>query len=166
MVILDAEFQFDRHKLTYFFEADARIDFRDLVSELFSLYKTRIWMQQVDTTTIPRPEDPEVQLAFASGLLPQTSLLSVLRTFAGALIPQESYAKMGAGTSMGGGRKTDDPYARTLADTTSTPLLYQGSSTPSMTSSSLHEESLRGGYRYQGREKSLHPWSYLDSFQG
>ena len=52
MTILDAEYQFDRHKLTFFFEADRRIDFRELVSELFSLYKTRIWMQQVDTSVL------------------------------------------------------------------------------------------------------------------
>jgi hypothetical protein len=48
MSILDVEYQFDHHKLTVFFEADRRVDFRDLVSELFSLYKTRIWMQQVE----------------------------------------------------------------------------------------------------------------------
>ena len=41
-------YQFDRHKLTFFFEADGRIDFRELVRDLFSIYKTRIWMQQVD----------------------------------------------------------------------------------------------------------------------
>lgn len=91
MVILDAEFQFDRHKLTYFFEADRRIDFRELVSELFSLYKTRIWMQQVDTTTIPQAEDPEVRLAYASGLLPRSSQLSVLRSYTGALLLQGGY---------------------------------------------------------------------------
>lgn len=70
MSVLDAEFQFDRHKLTYFFEADRRIDFRELVSELFSLYKTRIWMQQVDTSTVQSNDDPEMKLAFASGILP------------------------------------------------------------------------------------------------
>ncbi|GMH90516.1 hypothetical protein TrST_g8995 [Triparma strigata] len=48
MNILDSEYQFDRHKLTFFFEADGRIDFRELVRDLFSIYKTRIWMQQVD----------------------------------------------------------------------------------------------------------------------
>ena len=47
MTILDAEYQFDRHKLV-FTEATHRIDFRELVSDLFSLYKTRIWMSQVD----------------------------------------------------------------------------------------------------------------------
>ena len=48
MTVIDAEYQFDRHKLTFFFEAEGRIDFRELVRDLFSMYKTRIWMQQLD----------------------------------------------------------------------------------------------------------------------
>eukprot|EP00591_Stephanopyxis_turris_P001239 CAMPEP_0195523562 /NCGR_PEP_ID=MMETSP0794_2-20130614/22821_1 /TAXON_ID=515487 /ORGANISM="Stephanopyxis turris, Strain CCMP 815" /LENGTH=1337 /DNA_ID=CAMNT_0040653585 /DNA_START=83 /DNA_END=4096 /DNA_ORIENTATION=+ len=48
MHVVDAEYQFDRHKLIFFFEADGRIDFRELVRDLFSIYKTRIWMQQLD----------------------------------------------------------------------------------------------------------------------
>ncbi len=51
MNVVDAEYQFDRHKLTFFFEAEGRIDFRELVRELFSIYKTRIWMQQTDKNT-------------------------------------------------------------------------------------------------------------------
>ena len=70
MVILDAEYQFDRHKLTFFFEADRRIDFRELVSELFSQYKTRIWMQQVDTSTLAS-NDAGTELAKATGFLPK-----------------------------------------------------------------------------------------------
>ena len=56
MEIRDAEYQFDRHKLTFYFEADKRIDFRELVSDLFALYKTRIWMQQIDTSFKPDQE--------------------------------------------------------------------------------------------------------------
>lgn len=48
MNVVDAEYQFDRHKLTFFFEAEGRVDFRELVRDLFSIYKTRIWMQQLD----------------------------------------------------------------------------------------------------------------------
>lgn len=51
MNVVDAEYQFDRHKLTFFFEAEGRIDFRELVRDLFSIYKTRIWMQQLDKNT-------------------------------------------------------------------------------------------------------------------
>ncbi|KAG8961627.1 hypothetical protein FRC03_005137 [Tulasnella sp. 419] len=44
MEVVDAEYQWDRRKLTFYFVADRRIDFRELVRELFRLYKTRIWM--------------------------------------------------------------------------------------------------------------------------
>jgi hypothetical protein len=64
MVIVDAEFQFDRHKLTFFFEADRRIDFRELVSDLFALYKTRIWMQQIDDSFRP---DRYMSMALLTG---------------------------------------------------------------------------------------------------
>merc|ERR1712157_684718 len=62
MNVVDAEYQFDRHKLTFFFEAEGRVDFRELVRDLFSMYKTRIWMQQLDkngvadNTEYPPPE--------------------------------------------------------------------------------------------------------------
>ena len=52
--------QFDRHKLTFYFEADGRIDFRELVRDLFSIYKTRIWMQQLDKAG---PRAAELDLA-------------------------------------------------------------------------------------------------------
>ncbi|KAI8369265.1 PSP1 C-terminal conserved region-domain-containing protein [Radiomyces spectabilis] len=44
MEVLNAEYQWDRRKLTFYFVADQRIDFRELVRELFKIYKTRIWM--------------------------------------------------------------------------------------------------------------------------
>lgn len=44
MEVVDAEYQWDRRKLTFYFEAEHRIDFRELVRELFKIYKTRIWM--------------------------------------------------------------------------------------------------------------------------
>ncbi|GMM50423.1 hypothetical protein DASB73_013810 [Starmerella bacillaris] len=44
MSIVDAEYQWDRRKLTFFYVANSRVDFRELVRELFRVYKTRIWM--------------------------------------------------------------------------------------------------------------------------
>ncbi|KAG9002502.1 hypothetical protein FRB94_003817 [Tulasnella sp. JGI-2019a] len=44
MEVVEAEYQWDRRKLTFYFVSDRRIDFRELVRELFRLYKTRIWM--------------------------------------------------------------------------------------------------------------------------
>ncbi|KAI8387442.1 PSP1 C-terminal conserved region-domain-containing protein [Blakeslea trispora] len=45
MEVVDAEYQWDRRKLTFYFEAENRIDFRELVRELFKIYKTRIWIE-------------------------------------------------------------------------------------------------------------------------
>ena len=44
MRVVDAEYQWDRRKLTLYYAASHRIDFRELVRELFRIYKTRIWM--------------------------------------------------------------------------------------------------------------------------
>lgn len=44
MEVVDAEYQWDRRKLTFYYTASQRIDFRELVKDLFKIYKTRIWM--------------------------------------------------------------------------------------------------------------------------
>ena len=49
LAIVNSEYQFDGGKLTFFYQADLRIDFRELVCELFNTFKTRIWMQQGNT---------------------------------------------------------------------------------------------------------------------
>ncbi|KAI8884404.1 PSP1-domain-containing protein [Backusella circina FSU 941] len=49
MQVVDAEYQWDRRKLTFYFIAERRVDFRELVRELFKLYKTRIWMCAVSS---------------------------------------------------------------------------------------------------------------------
>ncbi|KAI8142295.1 PSP1 C-terminal conserved region-domain-containing protein [Fennellomyces sp. T-0311] len=49
MDIVDAEYQWDRRKLTFYFVAERRVDFRELVRDLFKIYKTRIWMCSVNT---------------------------------------------------------------------------------------------------------------------
>jgi len=49
MEVVDAEYQWDRRKLTFYFVADRRIDFRELVRDLFKIYKTRIWMCAVNS---------------------------------------------------------------------------------------------------------------------
>ncbi|MEE8405242.1 MAG: regulatory iron-sulfur-containing complex subunit RicT [candidate division Zixibacteria bacterium] len=47
MKVVDVELQFDGNKMTVFFTADQRVDFRALVKELASEYKTRIEMRQI-----------------------------------------------------------------------------------------------------------------------
>lgn len=48
MEIVSSEYQWDRKKLTFYFKSDKRVDFRDLVKELYKTYKTRIWMCAVE----------------------------------------------------------------------------------------------------------------------
>jgi len=47
MKIVDVESQFDGNKITFFFTADHRIDFRALVRELAGKYRTRIELRQI-----------------------------------------------------------------------------------------------------------------------
>jgi cell fate regulator YaaT (PSP1 superfamily) len=47
MKVSDAEWQWDRRKLTIYFTADQRVDFRVLVRDLASLYRTRIDLRQI-----------------------------------------------------------------------------------------------------------------------
>ena len=47
MKLLKAEYTLDRSKLTFFFTADGRIDFRALVRDLARVFRTRIEMRQV-----------------------------------------------------------------------------------------------------------------------
>ena len=47
MKMSDAEWQWDRKKLTLYFTAEKRVDFRDLVRDLASTFKTRIELRQI-----------------------------------------------------------------------------------------------------------------------
>ena len=47
MNLVDTEYKFDNSKLLFYFTADGRIDFRDLVKELASIFKTRIELRQI-----------------------------------------------------------------------------------------------------------------------
>jgi cell fate regulator YaaT (PSP1 superfamily) len=47
MKVSDAEWQWDRNKLTVYFTAERRVDFRSLVRELASQFRTRIELRQI-----------------------------------------------------------------------------------------------------------------------
>ena len=54
MILTDVEFKFDRSKLLFFFTADGRIDFRDLVKDLAAIFKTRIELRQIGVRDVVR----------------------------------------------------------------------------------------------------------------
>jgi hypothetical protein len=80
MRVVDAEYQWDRRKLTFYYTAAHRIDFRELVRELFRIYKTRIWMCAV----VSDPNAPKEPLT-AAGTVHDLGFTSM--TTQGALSP-------------------------------------------------------------------------------
>lgn len=47
MKIVDVEYTFDRSKVVFYFTAEGRVDFRDLVKDLASVFRTRIELRQI-----------------------------------------------------------------------------------------------------------------------
>lgn len=47
MKLVDVEYTFDNNKILFYFTADGRVDFRELVKDLASIFKTRIELRQI-----------------------------------------------------------------------------------------------------------------------
>lgn len=47
MKLVDVEFTFDRNKIIFYFTAEGRVDFRELVKDLAAIFKTRIELRQI-----------------------------------------------------------------------------------------------------------------------
>ena len=47
MKLIDAEYTFDNNKVLFYFTADGRIDFRELVKDLAAVFRTRIELRQI-----------------------------------------------------------------------------------------------------------------------
>ena len=60
MKLVDAEYTFDNNKLLFYFTADGRIDFRELVKDLASIFRTRIELRPVSYTHLTLPTNSRV----------------------------------------------------------------------------------------------------------
>lgn len=67
MEILDAEFQWDHHKISFFYYAEAYVDFKVLVTDLFKHYKIRIWMSAVNPASVVNPAGVAIKPPSAIG---------------------------------------------------------------------------------------------------
>ena len=76
MEILDAEFQLDWKKLTFYFYSTEYINFNLLVGDLFKIYKTRIWLSAINPAAFrSRPNQPPSSIgpgAIQPGSSPRT----------------------------------------------------------------------------------------------
>ena len=66
MKLIDAEYTFDNNKVLFYFTADGRIDFRQLVKDLASVFKTRIELRQIGVRD-------ETKILWKDALLPYVS---------------------------------------------------------------------------------------------
>ncbi|KAJ1390303.1 PSP1 C-terminal conserved region-domain-containing protein [Ochromonadaceae sp. CCMP2298] len=70
--VLDVEYQYDRRKLTVYYDCVVRIDFRDFVRQMYSTYKARIWMKKVPRQDFERQVEVEAHslhvMALATGV--------------------------------------------------------------------------------------------------
>ncbi len=57
MKVIDAETQFDGNRITFYFTAERRVDFRELVRDLASIFRTRIELRQVGARDAARRSD-------------------------------------------------------------------------------------------------------------
>ncbi len=48
MKLVEVEYTFDGNKILFYFTADGRIDFRELVKDLAMVFKTRIELRQIE----------------------------------------------------------------------------------------------------------------------
>ncbi|KAL5413533.1 hypothetical protein PMIN03_003744 [Paraphaeosphaeria minitans] len=67
MEILDAEFQWDHHKISFFYYAESYVDFKILVTDLFKHYKIRIWMSAVNPASVVNPAGTQIRPPSAIG---------------------------------------------------------------------------------------------------
>jgi cell fate regulator YaaT (PSP1 superfamily) len=54
MSLADAEWQFDHHRITFFFTAEGRVDFRELVRDLAAIFHTRIELRQISVRDVAK----------------------------------------------------------------------------------------------------------------
>ncbi|KAK5133545.1 hypothetical protein LTR08_007584 [Meristemomyces frigidus] len=69
MEILDAEWQWDFQKLIFYYYADHYINFKDLITELYRIYKTRIWLSAVNPASFSQHAQGQLPTALGPGAL-------------------------------------------------------------------------------------------------
>ena len=83
MKLIAAEYTFDNNKLLFYFTADGRIDFRELVKDLASVFRTRIELRQIgvrdETKICSRLPHIGSHVKTAEGLDAEVQSVSVLK---------------------------------------------------------------------------------------
>lgn len=76
MRLIDVEFTFDVNKIIFYFTADGRIDFRELVKDLASVFRTRIELRQIGVRDEAKCWAASAAAAGLCAALPSSAILS------------------------------------------------------------------------------------------
>ena len=99
MKLVDVEYQFDCNKLTFYFTADQRVDFRALVKDLASHYRTRIELRQIGV------RDEARRLGGYGGVAKRQALLQRINRFVGAPLAEVQTDALGLHDQRNGRRR-------------------------------------------------------------
>ena len=109
MNVIDAEYQYDRTKLSIYYVSDVRIDFREIVRHVFSTFQTRIWMKKSNRELSFEPIAYAVA-ALATGVAPNKTTLYRGDLGRGVGTPYDNNAAVGnsggGGVGSGGGNSS------------------------------------------------------------
>ncbi|KAF2718286.1 PSP1-domain-containing protein [Polychaeton citri CBS 116435] len=72
MEILDAEWQWDFNKIIFYYYADHYINFQALITELYRIYKTRIWLSAVNPASFSPAATGQMPFGFGPGAILST----------------------------------------------------------------------------------------------
>jgi hypothetical protein len=123
MEILDAEFQMDWKKLTFYYFADAYINFNSLVTDLFKVYKTRIWMSAINPASFA---SPSLGLQAPSGIGP--GAVGVTRSAQSERRPQaDAFSPTVSQSSRGYSGSFSQQYSSSIDRGTMPPTAFQPS---------------------------------------
>ena len=70
MKLIDVEYTFDGNKILFYFTADGRIDFRELVKDLAAVFRTRIELRQIGSEMRRRSEGGSASAAVRCAAVP------------------------------------------------------------------------------------------------
>ena len=90
MRVIECEYQFDRKKITFYFESDEAVDFRELARVLYKEYNSRIWLENVNVN---------VKNVVPEGALSQAHKMMFIER--GMPPPRSTFAPPTASTSRG-----------------------------------------------------------------
>jgi hypothetical protein len=123
MRIVDAEYQFDRAKITFYYTANLRVDFRELISKLFSIFQTRVWLKKLNTNLVFDPPQYAVSALRTGVLIPPPTGFSRSRSGSppmhnvspGSSVSSSSASNLNKGLGPIGSKPVSPPLAPVVA---------------------------------------------------